>query len=242
MVLRRLADGIRNQDWFTVFVELLVVVAGILLALQADAWNEARKDRKRERAHLELIRSDLSYNQERLDDRAEHHSETAAELVYAVSVVKRDTIEPAEKERFKWALMTMFRYPPAGLQTGAYDTLVASGDLALIRDPKLKTALVRLHSYYASYGDWITAFGAGESHDTMPTIALAVPHPSGRGISYELDFESVRNHADMLGALSNERRIHEMASEMYREGAAESAALLATIDAQLNEGPTAEPH
>lgn len=51
MILRRLAEGIRQQDWFTFVVELLIVVVGIIIGLQVDDWNEMRKDRLEERAY-----------------------------------------------------------------------------------------------------------------------------------------------------------------------------------------------
>jgi hypothetical protein len=34
MILRRFAAAIRNQDWFTVFVEFSLIVVGLLVALQ----------------------------------------------------------------------------------------------------------------------------------------------------------------------------------------------------------------
>ena len=46
MILRRLAEGVRKQDWFTVVVEVLIVVVGIFLGLQVDDWNNARKESK----------------------------------------------------------------------------------------------------------------------------------------------------------------------------------------------------
>lgn len=45
MILRRLAESLRNQNWMTFLVELVLVVVGIFIALQVDDWNQARKDR-----------------------------------------------------------------------------------------------------------------------------------------------------------------------------------------------------
>ncbi len=40
MILRRMADAIREQNWFTVFIETLIVVIGIFLGFQMTEWNE----------------------------------------------------------------------------------------------------------------------------------------------------------------------------------------------------------
>ena len=45
MILSKLADAIRRQDWFTVLLEIAIVMIGILLGLQVNAWNQGRIDR-----------------------------------------------------------------------------------------------------------------------------------------------------------------------------------------------------
>ena len=59
MILRRMADGIRQQDWFTVIVEVLVVVVGIFLGLQVDDWNQARENRHAEQEFLNRLHEDV---------------------------------------------------------------------------------------------------------------------------------------------------------------------------------------
>jgi hypothetical protein len=41
--LRRLADALRKQDWFTVAVETLIVVFGVFIGLQVGNWNDAAR-------------------------------------------------------------------------------------------------------------------------------------------------------------------------------------------------------
>ena len=59
MIVNRIATAIREQDWSTITIELIVVVVGIFLGLQVNDWNEARKESVRERANLERILGDL---------------------------------------------------------------------------------------------------------------------------------------------------------------------------------------
>lgn len=67
MILRKLAKAIREQNWFTVVLEILIVVIGIFLGLQADDWNQAWKDRELEIRYLERLQADLLKDLERLD-------------------------------------------------------------------------------------------------------------------------------------------------------------------------------
>lgn len=59
MILRKLADAIREQNWFTVIIEILIVVIGIFLGLQVTEWNEEREERARTRQVIETLREDL---------------------------------------------------------------------------------------------------------------------------------------------------------------------------------------
>ena len=59
MILRRLAEAIREQNWFTVFIEFMIVVSGIFVGLQVDDWNKSRLDRADERIFLLRLHEEL---------------------------------------------------------------------------------------------------------------------------------------------------------------------------------------
>ena len=43
MIFRRFLGNLRRQDWTAVLVELVVVVVGVFIDLQASNWNESRR-------------------------------------------------------------------------------------------------------------------------------------------------------------------------------------------------------
>ena len=45
MILRRLTKHVKDQNWFAVGLDFVIVVAGILIAFQITEWNEARQDK-----------------------------------------------------------------------------------------------------------------------------------------------------------------------------------------------------
>lgn len=59
MILRRLLSAVKKQDWFTVVIEILIVMIGIFLGLQVTEWNKARTDSQREVQVLQQITTDL---------------------------------------------------------------------------------------------------------------------------------------------------------------------------------------
>ena len=62
MILRRLTNHVKDQNWFAVCLDFLIVLAGILIAFQITNWNEAQSERT-ELARTEMaLQNDLSRN------------------------------------------------------------------------------------------------------------------------------------------------------------------------------------
>lgn len=45
MILRRITEPMKDQNWFAVGIELVILVLGVFIGIQVANWNEARKDR-----------------------------------------------------------------------------------------------------------------------------------------------------------------------------------------------------
>jgi len=59
LLLRRITEHIKEQNWFAVALDFVIVVAGILIAFQITEWNEARIESQRERVLLERLQLDF---------------------------------------------------------------------------------------------------------------------------------------------------------------------------------------
>jgi hypothetical protein len=72
MILRRISENVRSQNWFAVAVEFVIVVVGVFMGLQVQDWNEARKKRIEEHAllsrlHVETVELLETQRQELVD-------------------------------------------------------------------------------------------------------------------------------------------------------------------------------
>ncbi len=59
MILRRLAGDLRHDNWFTVILELVIVVVGLFLAFQLDRWYESQRSKSDLQAHLVSLAEDF---------------------------------------------------------------------------------------------------------------------------------------------------------------------------------------
>jgi len=72
MILNRISNAIRKQDWFTVILEFVIVVVGIFVGLQANEWALERQDRKQELAALERLFLESKNAHELLNENLQH--------------------------------------------------------------------------------------------------------------------------------------------------------------------------
>lgn len=59
MILRRIAHAVRQQQWTSVVIELVIVILGVFLGFQVSDWANERANRSAEVRHLEEIAEDL---------------------------------------------------------------------------------------------------------------------------------------------------------------------------------------
>lgn len=60
LFLQRIGQHLREQNWFALFAEFVIVVAGVFLGLQAANWNEERQERKDEEQILTRLQSETA--------------------------------------------------------------------------------------------------------------------------------------------------------------------------------------
>lgn len=60
MILRRISQHVRDQNWFAVAIDFAIVVVGVFIGIQVSNWNAARAEDARERLLLGELRAELA--------------------------------------------------------------------------------------------------------------------------------------------------------------------------------------
>ena len=147
MILRRLAQNLKEQNWTAISIEFVLLIAGVFLGIQAANWNEQRAEDARAEEYLARIRGSLEEDLKAIERRdrfwrqvidygkqAIHHAETG-ELVDG-SAWKTVLAYYQASQIMTWAL-----------DDATYLEMRDGGELGLIRDPQLRN---HLSFYYAT--------------------------------------------------------------------------------------------
>jgi len=145
MILSRVIHHVKNQQWTAVFLDFVIVVAGVFIGVQLGNWNEARVERVAAAKFHERLLADMqteAVNYEYLE--AYYRAvKDAAETTYR-SLDGDIDLSDAQ------LLVNAFRasqYNWMERHRATFDELVASGNLDLIADTRLRTSVA---GYYGA--------------------------------------------------------------------------------------------
>jgi len=146
MILRRLADALRRQDWSSVILEVLIVVLGVFIGIQVSNWNDARLETDREAIYLAALREDFSQIVAELEEDA-HSYETMANAMTFLLGQSQKPAPDASVADLNNAAGQLIRMEGTPIVADTYSNLTGSGDLSIIKSQALKNELTSFYSY-----------------------------------------------------------------------------------------------
>jgi hypothetical protein len=143
-MLRQVIEDVKTQNWFAVALEFLIVVLSIFFALQANNWNEARKDRIDERRLMSRLHGDLELAEELSSRVRGRRLDRLSSIMSASDVIfirsERNTL--SNEECTAVGSSHYFNIPISDLPSLA--ELISTGRMVIIQDAELRSALVGL--------------------------------------------------------------------------------------------------
>ena len=131
--------------------EIILVVIGILIALQINNWNEHKKSTSQLRAQLIAIQNDINSDLSLFEKRKEVlKSATASGDRLWVVINNSKPVE--DSVLLKIDFIEAGNFPEYHIITTAYDDLISTGYSSLIKNKALKTSLANYYSQEAIQG------------------------------------------------------------------------------------------
>jgi hypothetical protein len=127
--------------------ELLLIVIGIMLALQFDNWDKEQQYRKVEQQYYQDLAIQLSEDKHTLLEQIDYSNHFRRQHVKALEIIATKD-QSRQSELAKYAL-DLKSYSDFRRKSTIYQTLVSSGDIKHIRDKSLISLLQKLESEYS---------------------------------------------------------------------------------------------
>jgi hypothetical protein len=130
----------KQIPWVRVLVEGAAIIASILLAFGIDAAWDARQDRERELRQLIALHRDFQENFRQLDSLI-HRQNVPVQAHTEALRVMHGLVPTPSADSASTLLSRSLGYYRLIPVTGAYESLISSGDIGLIRSSELRSAL-----------------------------------------------------------------------------------------------------
>ena len=144
MILRRIGTALKNQDWFVVVVEVLIVVVGIYIGLQVDDWNKERENREISKTYYARLIDDLKIGKEASHLRIDYYEQTIKHGLAALEAL--DTPGTELDEQFIIDIYQATQSLPYDSHRRTYDELLASGIANAIPDHNIRAKLANFYN------------------------------------------------------------------------------------------------
>lgn len=91
MILRRVIEHVKAQNWTAVALDFVIVVMGVFVGIQLGNWNAARALRAEERQFLEQLRDEIAENDQVLEYQSAYTAAGIAAGVRGLSFLENET-------------------------------------------------------------------------------------------------------------------------------------------------------
>ena len=139
MLLRRITKHVTDQNWFAVFVDLLIVVFGVFIGIQVANWNQELTDKKVAAEYIERLKVDLITEKKTYQNHIDYYNSTRSHALLALEGFKKPAHE-LDKD-FLIHLYQTSQSLNISLRRGIYDELLATGRITLITNNKVRIAI-----------------------------------------------------------------------------------------------------
>lgn len=153
MVIRRIRESAAKQNWFAVALDLMILVLGVFLGLQANNWNQSRLERQQEESYRTRLIEDLRTNETDLQQRLTYYGQVRKHALAALNALENGA--SSANQRLVIDSYQATQIIPRTLTRFTYDEMLASGGIERIGGPDVRK---HVKNYYAGMETAETTF------------------------------------------------------------------------------------
>ena len=257
MLLRRITQHVKDQNWFAIGIDFFIVVIGVFIGIQVSNWNEARTDSMREKVVLADLLDDLKADQASVSSSLQLVTlgidagnvlllDADLEPIQSLSVPPPSGIflsdealnvalpsQPTDDFRRElWTYSIMRLYPSHN--DGTIESLIAADNSSIIQNEALVRDLLRYRTLWTGLEDaQINTFRP--FRDRIVFAGQEHGFSPLTSIDHDVLVEALRTDPALRGALRTMINFSILQLGYYELMQYESAALATRVEAELKK-------
>lgn len=148
MILARIIRRVAERNWSTIFVEMLVVIVGIFLGLQATEWYENKQARADGYYYLDLLQRQLDAEIRMRETDLSELSDSIDQITNAYELLFADSWSAEEYAEFKSDHLAIYQISGVSKRPSALRQLLDNGKIDLVESREIQEMLFGLDRAY----------------------------------------------------------------------------------------------
>jgi len=202
--------------------KIILVVIGILIALQINNWNENRKLQLKSYDYLQRLKVDLDNVSKDVNSSLKSTERKSKQALIALEALESKELSPSKQKDFERHLKEYFQFQITIQNTTAYNEMLSSGDLGLIKNEWLRSAFADLsddrdfiievnqtnHSTYKNNSGFIEKY---VRYDILKIDSIS------KKVSASYDFNAMANDPFFINQISGQVYTWQDMTWMYKD-------------------------
>jgi len=134
--------------------EIILVVIGILIALQINNWNEAKKQEKVEVSYLKRLVNDLEKDKILWKNIHDSRKQKVSIIQNAIAINFNKQKDTIDFQNLATKMKTALTWSEINPNQNTFSEMLSSGNLDIIKNDSIKIKLIALNTFYTSILNW----------------------------------------------------------------------------------------
>ena len=175
--------------------EIVLVVIGILIALQINNWNESQKALKKEKIYLVKLSQNLKDDISLLEDIIK----TDSIIIYDLTKLSQEILTATSIKEINHKTNSRFRYLLFNPNKTTLDNIISSGQIEIIRNDSIVENLLKYYKSVTKYREGIDESLKNYSRD-IENFFMNFDHTRNDEILKKKTIEDYRDHPFVLNS------------------------------------------
>jgi len=244
MILARLSRAVREQNWFAVVLEFVIVIAGVVIGFQVTAWNDVRSERVLEQRYLERLIESVTADAAEFEDAASLASLRGVQARRILAALDDPEQAGTDADAFLLGVITAaYTYTP-NIDRIAYDEMINRGHIGLIRNEAIRAQIATYYQSLENKSQWdymrahvqtrYMTLRAGVLTPAQERLQ-STPATTGRFSPEDVNvvLAQIAQRPDMIAWLPTVEFWQQYNEDTYTTAASQARGLRATLETEL---------
>ncbi len=154
MRYRKIIVHLKRQDWLAAAIDLIIVIIGVVIALQLNDWNQEVLDSESEKQYLISLHDDLSSTALDIEIATRNTKQFYELQSNVLNILEGEDLSEDNQKAFELGLFTFGKMNVPKRYWSHYEEMTSSGMLRKLKSRELKRVIIKAYGAEKDFVDF----------------------------------------------------------------------------------------